>query len=154
MIEKVEIPNGIMLAEVTNMISEGHTVVIPTKGSSMLPFIIGERDSVLLVKPYQVKIGDIVLARLTPERYVLHRIIGIDKGIITLKGDGNLDGTEQCGVHDICAIATQIQKPGKTIDCTTPRFEARSRRWRRQPRFVRRVCLGLYRRFLRLLHRI
>ena len=45
------VPNDVMLGEVRKMIAEDHSVTIKVKGRSMLPFIVGERDSVRLVKP-------------------------------------------------------------------------------------------------------
>ena len=79
--------------------------------------------------------------------YVLHRIKAIDGDNITLKGDGNLDGTEHCTRADVCGTVVAILRRGeKRIDCTTPGFERRSRRWVNAPRIVRRYVLGIYRR--------
>lgn len=149
---KITVPNAIMLGEVTRLIREGHSVVIMTKGYSMLPFIIGDRDSVELVAPDNLKPGDIALAQIRPGVYVLHRIIAIEGDGITLKGDGNLVGTEKCTVADICGVATKIILPsGKETDCTTPSFVRRSRIWRNAPYIVRRLFLGIFRRLIKVL---
>ena len=144
---KIVLPNAIMLGEVSRFLGEGRTVIIATKGSSMSPFIRGERDSVELIKKPQVAVGDIVLCQIAPGHYVLHRIKAIDGDNITLKGDGNLDGTEHCTRADVCGTVVAILRRGeKRIDCTTPGFECRSRRWVNAPRIVRRYVLGIYRR--------
>lgn len=144
---KVTIPNAVLLAEVDNLLKEGHTVVLLTKGNSMLPFIRGDRDSVELERRALPAVGDIALAQVAPGRYVLHRIILMEGDAVTLKGDGNLDNVEHCRLSDICGVALNIQRPdGKVIDCTTVRFERRSRFWRLRPRIVRRIYLGFYRR--------
>ena len=39
------------MGEVERLLSQGTAVTIMTKGSSMMPFIVGERDSVVL-NPY------------------------------------------------------------------------------------------------------
>ena len=75
--KKLVLPNEILLGEVERLLSQGTSVTIMTKGNSMLPFIVGERDSVVL-KPYGVpRVGDIALAHLHNGAYVLHRIIDI-----------------------------------------------------------------------------
>ena len=146
--EKRLLPNDIMLTEVSNMLSEGNEVIILTKGFSMLPFIVGDKDSVKLVKKSSYEVGDIVLARIAKGRWVLHRLIEVRAdGGVTLKGDGNLDGTEKCLADDITGCAVEIIKPSeKTVDATTRSFLRVSKFWRGLPRIVRRVFLGFYRR--------
>ena len=43
--QKVTVPNEILLGEVGRLIEKGDKVTLLTKGSSMLPFIKGEKDS-------------------------------------------------------------------------------------------------------------
>lgn len=144
---KVVLPNAVMLGEVSRFLDEGKSVIIATKGSSMSPFIRGERDSVELLKLPDVEVGDIVLCQLTPGHYVLHRINAIAGERIRLKGDGNLDATEFCTKADVCGTVTAILRRGeKRIDCTTPGFKRRSRLWVGAPRIIRRYALGIYRR--------
>ena len=81
-----------ILHETTRMVEEGLCVTLPVDGRSMLPFIIGGRDSVLLSKPEDVMVGDIVLAWIENRRYVVHRILEIRGQHVTLMGDGNLYG--------------------------------------------------------------
>ena len=45
-----------------NLVNEGMRVTFPVKGYSMLPFIIGGKESVDLVKPTELHVGDVVLA--------------------------------------------------------------------------------------------
>ena len=146
---KVILPNAVLLGEVSRLLDEGRSVVIMTKGSSMSPFIRGERDSVELKKSGRIEVGDIVLAQLTPGHYVLHRVKAIDGEKVLLKGDGNLDITENCTLGDVCGTAVAILRRGKKrIDCTTRCFKRNSRLWTGAPRIIRRYCLGFYRRLL------
>ena len=69
---------------------------------------MGVRESVILQKPANLKVGDVVLAWVMPGRYVVHRIIRIDGEHVTLMGDGNLAGTEHCTIAGIKAIATHV----------------------------------------------
>ncbi len=145
---RIVLPNAIMLGEVSRFLDEGRSVIIMTKGGSMSPFIRGERDSVELEKQPEVAVGDIVLCQIAPGHYVLHRINAIKGDRIRLKGDGNLDGTEACTMQDVCGTAIAILRgpKGRRIDCTSPGFKRRSRRWVAAPRIVRRIILAIYRR--------
>ena len=46
------VPNRILFANVCELLSQGKTVVIEVKGCSMLPFIVGDRDSVKLAQTW------------------------------------------------------------------------------------------------------
>lgn len=147
---KVALPNELLLSEVSSLLSEGREVVLMTKGVSMLPFIIGDRDSVRLVRCPEYRVGDIVLVKLPSGNWVLHRLFAVeDGGRAILKGDGNLDGVERCRMSDISGRAVAIEHGnGKTTSCTTERFEITSRVWRRSPRFFRHVILFIYHRIV------
>jgi len=75
---KVVLPNDIMLGEVTALLREGKKVIIMTKGNSMLPFIRGEKDSVNLELRDTLEEGDIALAQIRPGHYVLHRVVSVE----------------------------------------------------------------------------
>ena len=136
------VPNDLLLGEVSELLSEGKEVIIKTKGSSMLPFIRGDRDSVKLLKKEPLQVGDIALALTGPGRYVLHRIIALDSDEVTLMGDGNLRGTERCRAEDVKGCVIQIlDEDGK------PRPLSDGKVWRRLKPF-RRIILGIYRRLI------
>lgn len=142
------LPNAMLLGEVSSLLLEGRSVVLMTKGNSMLPFIRGGKDSVELLRRIPFKVGDIALARLPDGRFVLHRIIELSDTVI-LKGDGNLDSTESCSPDDLSGVVVRIVRPdGRSTDCTTARFAEKSRFWREAPRFVRRYFLAIYRRLI------
>ncbi len=79
----ITLPNETLLPEVAEMLLEGNIITIKAKGNSMLPFIIGNRDSVILRRRDIFTVGDIVLAEVAPEYFVLHRIIRIKNINIT-----------------------------------------------------------------------
>ena len=109
--EKKIIPNDLLLGEVSRLVAEGEKVTIMTKGVSMLPFIRGERDSVLLQRPENLAPGMIVLAYVENRRYVLHRIMSVEGDKVTLMGDGNIVGAERCRIEDVKAVAVKIITP-------------------------------------------
>ena len=97
-----------IIEEAVRLVDEGVSVTLPVNGTSMLPFIIGGRESVVLQKPGQLQVGDVVLAWASPGRWVVHRIIRIDGNRVTLMGDGNIVGTEHCTLETVKAIATHV----------------------------------------------
>ncbi len=140
------IPHSDILAEVRRLVDSGVSVSLPVSGRSMLPFIAGGRDSVILRKPRRPRRGDVVLARTSCGRYVLHRVIATRGSRVTLMGDGNIAGTEQCAESDILARATHVVRPsGRLRHLDAPRWRAAAALWQRL-RPARRYLLALYRR--------
>ncbi len=110
---KVIVQNNKLLDDVANIVASGKQVILLTKGQSMLPFIVGGEDSVELSKiDSEICVGDILLAKLTTPtpHYIIHRVIKTDGDRITLMGDGNLIGSEECHREDIVARITSIIK--------------------------------------------
>lgn len=106
------LPNNFAIENVKMLVDEGRKVILPVKGNSMLPFIVGDRDSVELKKTERVVVGDVVLAWVDGNRYVIHRIIQRDaSGHLTLMGDGNIAGTEHCTEQDVVAKALYRVRP-------------------------------------------
>ena len=145
---RLVIPNDVLLPEVSALLEQGSRVELMTKGNSMLPFIVGDRDSVVLAREPEIRPGDIVLAQIHPGHYVLHRVRSIEGERVTLQGDGNLRGTENCLRSDVCGTAVRILKPRREVDCADPCVKRRVRCWMRLPYIVKRYYLAVYRRLI------
>ena len=144
------IDDSVILSEAVRLVNEGVEVTFPVNGRSMRPFIEGGRDSVVLVKPVDVKRLDVVLARTDDGRHVVHRVLSVDGGRVTLMGDGNLCGRETCGVDGVLAKVTHVVRPGgKRIPLEMPRMRVAAKLWVALLPF-RRILLKLY----RVCHRI
>lgn len=145
--------NNIVIKDAIALVREGRRVVLPVKGFSMNPFIIGDRESVELVSPHQpLKVGDVVLAWVNGTHYVVHRIIGIDGDKVTLMGDGNLAGIEHCTADEVAAVAEYVVAPnGKRRYLYTDGRIRFARLWGRLLP-VRRWILAIYRRTLFKIH--
>ena len=141
---KIALPNNSFFLEIKGLIEQGRTVTFLASGNSMRPFIRGNRDSVVLQKHTSLSVGDIVLAFIDNNRYVLHRVININNDNVTLMGDGNYNATETCSVNDILGKAIQIIRNGKNIDCESPTEQKKSHLWRKLLP-IRRYLLFLYR---------
>lgn len=105
--KKVVLPKDVLLDEVARLLAEGHDVKMVPKGVSMLPFIRGDEDSVVLRKKNIVRVGDIVLARFDG-KYVMHRVVAVEGKSVTLMGDGNLQGVERGDVSQVCGTVVEI----------------------------------------------
>ena len=135
-----------ILESAISLVNEGLSVTFPVKGRSMLPFIIGSRESVIFVQPGTPAVGDVVLAWVEGCRYVVHRIIQIDGDKVVLMGDGNIAGVEHCLLSDVTALAVNVVTPrGKHNNLYAPwRVNASRLWWRLLP--IRRWILAIYRR--------
>lgn len=135
-----------IIEEAIRLVQERISVTLPVNGNSMLPFIIGSKESVILQQPGLTNVGDVVLAWVDGNRYVIHRIIRIKDDQVTLMGDGNLVGTERCQLSDIKAIATHVvDAKGRRHDLYSKwRCKAAKAWWYLRP--IRRYLLAIYRR--------
>ena len=140
------ITDELIIEEAVRLVKEGVSVTLPVNGNSMLPFIIGGKESVILQPPGLVAVGDVVLAWVENRRYVVHRIIRIDGKRVTLMGDGNVAVTEHCLLDDIKARVTHVVD---AKDCKHDLYNS----WRKLAakvwfwlRPMRRYLLAIYRR--------
>lgn len=136
------LPNADLLSQAAGFLDSGMDVLLPVKGNSMLPFIRSGKDLALVRKEKEVREGDVVLALDSTGQYVIHRVVRIeDDGAMTLKGDGNLYGTESCTRKDVLGTVIEVRKPsGKVL------FPRHVRSWQKMPVLLRRVILALYKR--------
>lgn len=138
--------DDIIIHEAVRLVRDGVSVTFPVKGRSMIPFIFGGRESVILQKPEDLKRGHIVLAQIGPDKYVVHRIIKVEPDRITLMGDGNIRGTESCKPECVLAVATHVvDEKGRRRELGSRTRMAKARIWY-LIRPLRRYILAILRR--------
>ena len=147
-IGSVELPNEVFLKEVCALVSEGHDVTLRVRGVSMRPFLEDRRDKIVLTRPNSPEVGDAVLAEIAPGKYVYHRIVKLEEGRVTLKGDGNVYGIEQCDITNIAASTKGIIRKGRYYSPEGRVWRWYSALWPNNM-FVRRVLLAIHRRLPR-----
>jgi len=138
-----------IIQEAVRLVADGVSVTFPVKGRSMIPFIIGGRESVVLQKPGNLQRCQVALAQVGPDRYVVHRIIKVEPDRITLMGDGNIRGTESCLPSNVLAIATHVvdeKGQRRTLESKGQMFKARV--WY-AIRPLRRIILAVLRRTIK-----
>ena len=137
--------NG-FIEEAVRLVQEGVTVTFPVTGQSMLPFIIGGKESVILHAPGLTAVGDVVLAWVDGNRYVVHRIINIDGDRVTLMGDGNVRGTEHCRLKEVKARVTHVVSADNKKRDLYSRWRVCAAKLWYWLRPIRRYLLAIYRR--------
>lgn len=145
-VNTIELPNDIFLGEVKRLIAEGKDATLRVRGYSMRPFLEDRRDKIVLTRLARTpQVGDAVLAEIAPGKYVYHRIIRIENETITLKGDGNVRGTEQCHINHIVAATKLFIRKDKPYSPDGKAWRCYSALWPRWP-LARRVLLAIHRR--------
>lgn len=110
------LPNDILLSSAEELLAEGHDVELLAKGFSMRPYLESEKDSVLLRKLDDVQVGDVILARIAPKSYVLHRVWSVEGDDVTLMGDGNIKGKEHCRKKNVLGtVILFLKSDGRKI---------------------------------------
>ena len=154
----IRLENSVFLPQVCKLVDEGKTVSINLRGNSMRPFLETDRDVGILSKSDGFKKGQVVLAEIDPGHFVLHRIDKIvsqgknvntvccDKEAdVTLRGDGNVCGTEHCKLGEVRALCDQVIRNGKKWTLSKSIFWKAYSWWWTHTIFIRRYQLALYR---------
>lgn len=135
-----------IISDAVRLVNEGMAVTMLVKGRSMLPFILGGLESVVLTRPGEIREGDVVLAQIAEGRYVLHRVMSVSPERVVLMGDGNIRCKEVCRPQDVLARADEVVgEDGRHRRLDTPAQRRRARLWRRLLP-VRRWILAVYKR--------
>lgn len=144
----IQVENHMLMQEITRMFNEKgkQSVTFVVRGYSMRPFLEDRRDKVILTPPRTPRIGDVVLAAVGEKLYALHRVIKIENGKYTMRGDGNpLSMKEQFRETDIIGIAQAFIRKGKVVSTSGIKWRAYSFTWKMLTPF-RRILLAVYRR--------
>lgn len=116
---------------VIEQLEEGRKVRFIVSGSSMMPWIVNNRDSVELVSVHGMKLkkGDIILFQPLKGKYILHRIIKVyPEGYATM-GDGNFYPDGYTAKETVIAKVVSIYRKGKKIDCESKKWKLVFRLW-------------------------
>lgn len=133
------------------LLEQGYTFQIEPQGMSMFPFLISDRDSVILEQIHgELKPLDIVLFRRANGTYILHRIIRFKKSGYDIVGDNETNIEHGVQREQIVAKATAMIRNGKEISCDQFVYRCLSRVWLIllpfRP-FLVRIRTGIYQKF-------
>lgn len=108
---------------IEEVVSTGADFRLYPKGESMLPTIITGEDSVLLSKPENLEIMDVVLYKRESGQYVLHRIVSKNKSGYVMCGDNQVNTEKYITPDMIIAKVTGIYKKDEYIDVALPEYK-------------------------------
>ncbi len=98
-------------------LNSGADVKLKISGTSMYPLVGSRRDSVLLTKADELKVGDVPLFRRTDGRFVLHRIVKIKDGLYGMRGDFEQKIEYPIEREQIVAVAKGFYRNERYIAC-------------------------------------
>lgn len=129
--EKRWISSKVLFSAISEQLAENRQAAFTITGMSMWPFLCHGRDQVIVehVDKDDLRIGDIILFRVSEERYILHRITCLGDAFFQTTGDGNLFRDMKMPYDCILAKAGKIIRKEKTIDCSNGAWKILSWIW-------------------------
>lgn len=136
---------------ISEKLSMGGTVRIPSTGRSMEPLFRHMRDEVVLesVDGRRLRKYDMILYRRDNGEYVLHRIVGYTEGGYILRGDAQYVNESPVRQEQVIACVVQYKRNGKEHTCSEAGYRLYAVLWVNSL-LVRRVCSGVKRRLKKL----
>ena len=117
----------------------------------MKPFLHPVRDTVEIIPPQDIAVGDVALFDTRRGRYILHRVTRVDKVSFDMRGDNTPRGEYSLPRAQLVGIVISANRNGKQIDrgsrtwrayaAFAPLHNAWGKVWRR----IRPVAAKIYR---------
>lgn len=152
--------NNVKIAEmdllfpvIEEIINNGQTAKIKISGTSMYPLVSHRRDSVVLIKARELKVGDVPLYKRANGRYVLHRIAKIEKDGYAILGDFETEIEYPVPFDAVVAVAKGFYRKDKYISCDSLGYKIYWRIWLFM-RPVRPVLIRTIKFLARLRHKL
>ena len=103
-------------------------LVYKTKGTSMEPMLRQNRDLVIIEVPSSRLQKYVVALYRRDEKYILHRVIGVNDDGYRIRGD-NTYSTEHVPFDDVIGVLTRFQRKGKLHTVTERGYRFYVRFW-------------------------
>jgi len=120
-----------LFSVIAPILERGDTAKIKVSGFSMYPLLSSRRDSVLLTKCDQVKVGDVPLYQRDDGSFVLHRIMREENGAYALMGDNELKEEYPVYPDQIVAVAKGFYRKERFLPCDGFLYRLYSLFWRK-----------------------
>ena len=99
-----------------DLVNEGKECRLLISGSSMAPFLVHERDSILFSKPdRELRRGDMVFYQRDTGQYVMHRILKVKPEGLYIIGDAQTEVEGPVRPEQVFALVTKVNRKGKWI---------------------------------------
>ncbi len=111
-----------------DLLQKDGRLVYKTKGTSMEPMLRQNRDLVIIEVPSsRLQKYDVALYR-RDDKYVLHRVIGVDDGFYRIRGD-NTYAIEQVPFEAVIGVLKSFNRKGKMYTVTDRGYRFYTRFW-------------------------
>ena len=99
-----------------DLVNEGKECRLLISGSSMAPFLVHERDSIIFSKPQrELRRGDMVFYQRETGQFVMHRILHVKPEGLYIVGDAQTEIEGPVNPKQVFAVVTKAQRKGKWI---------------------------------------
>ncbi len=109
--------NDVLFPIIEETIKSGTDIKLKVSGTSMYPLVGSRRDSVLLTKAEELKVGDVPLFKRADGKFVLHRIVKIRDGAYGMRGDFEQKTEYPIHKEQIIAVAKGFYRNERYISC-------------------------------------
>ena len=99
-----------------DLVNEGKECRLLISGSSMAPFLVHERDSIIFSKPdRELRRGDMVFYQRDNGQFVMHRILHVKPEGLYIIGDAQTEVEGPVKPEQVFARVTKVNRKGKWI---------------------------------------
>ena len=99
-----------------DLVNEGKECRLLISGSSMAPFLVHERDSIIFSKPdRELRRGDMVFYQRDNGQFVMHRILHVKTEGLYIIGDAQTEVEGPVRPEQVFALVTNVNRKGKWI---------------------------------------
>ena len=134
------------MSSIEDYLNERGTLTYSNVGVSMMPLLRQGRDLFTVRKkgPERCKVGDVVLYKCPPDKYVLHRIVEVRRDSYVILGDNCVNREYGIRDSDILGVMTGYIRDGKAHSVTEQAYlDYTARILRNEKKRVARIRLKL-----------
>lgn len=134
------------MSSIEDYLNEKGTLTYSNVGISMMPLLRQGRDLFTIRKkgPERCKVGDVVLYKRPPDKYVLHRIVEVREDSYVILGDNCVNREYGVTDSDILGVMTGYIQDGKEHSVTEQAYlDYTARILRNEKKRVARIKLKL-----------
>lgn len=136
--QKIDMKLEEMEPVMRKVLAEGGTFSFYPRGTSMNPFLVQGRDCVVLAPlPEHLKKGDAVLYKRKDGAFVLHRIVKMENGNYTMRGDNQFINEPGIRKNQMIGVVQEVRSGDRKIRTDEKKYRIRVWVWMKTA-FLRR----------------
>ena len=110
------VDTNVYVSMLRDLVNEGKECRLLISGSSMAPFLVHERDSIIFSKPdRELRRGDMVFYQRDNGQFVMHRILHVKTEGLYIIGDAQTEVEGPVRPEQVFALVTKVNRKGKWI---------------------------------------